>query len=1019
MAAGYLVVDIIGSKILVDDPGGGPMLRTLREEMRRFLDSELHRPSALSVTPQESQGDNIRYQVEAADFHQIADITLSTVIAAFDSGPNGKRFRYLVYSIEADTDYLPRIAAFDRISKEDGKNYHIAIEQRVHSELTDTRIIGWLRGMPHLKTKVPFQGESSLGANVHLYCSVGEDAKSTGPLRVTIDYGDLLDPNAVVWSGQKLTSALRDDRLRGAVQPFVDRYSELLPAALEMITGPDDIPCSTVIDLFPNSKGEPAWVAILRGGRIHMVWNGKTRVKIFLLGDNAKQAYSEQYSVIRHCLGILSRLTNKELQIDIFAYLNDYTASQLRLNSEPYSISASSFDSITEKTLDLEEFVDFFAKGSVLTGGRLRRDGELIGLLPIGKKGSKQTVAGEPVTISDLAVAYRAVFHAGDNEAFVSIDQHQQPTKSKVNFGGFLENTRIGRVLLEADKRFKTISCGLDPNTFIDLRRYTRERVPGFLTSSERYIERGERLAIGKWIGMRLWYYFDKKRHFFTDPNYETLTIENPHFIADAERSREDFASPKIFEEQKKDTLPPSQLLSIEHLNRYYSEYSDAFQELSELDTVVRLLGFCAWLYKARPSWLDLGELLSVELPPCFIETELPRLIAATFLSHSKQEVVELKKVKDESEVLFITPILDETVQQFFGSPDRIEDYLTGDRELTDPERASIKTEALVLFDQHKDARVRDILRSEEDVRLFANYAYTRICPGEARELENQINEDAKHVVLLTNDLVRHEKLKEEKKTRIEELSRMADAARRRMEELDLQQRHGNHDQLVQEQTEIVTQYERMLNEYERDVNECDEIRQQRKRLIDRRNDNIARLNSLKQGTGLVEIGGGVDANPKNFLFELDASNPKLIEFRRFSDIAGPEYTEMPNLEKWVTSKRTAIPPKALRKPSITAVSEQAAQINRSKASANSPGSWTAKINVGPNTLRERFYDAQKKELWITEFRSDGIQEVIVGSWESSGRIAFRRPLESGGTPNLNGPHGLKHWIRSAWRRFK
>ena len=65
----------------------------------------------------------------------------------------------------------------------------------------------------------------------------------------------------------------------------------------------------------------------------------------------------------------------------------------------------------------------------------------------------RDTLAGEPVSLADLAVAYRAVFHAGDNDAFISLDPNADPALASVNFGGHLEDTRIGAAILAADRR--------------------------------------------------------------------------------------------------------------------------------------------------------------------------------------------------------------------------------------------------------------------------------------------------------------------------------------------------------------------------------------------------------------------------------------------------------------------------------------------------------------------------------------------------------------------------------------
>ena len=77
------------------------------------------------------------------------------------------------------------------------------------------------------------------------------------------------------------------------------------------------------------------------------------------------------------------------------------------------------------------------------------------------------------------------MFHHGYNEPYISLDAHEDNCYAKVNFGGHLENTRVGHVVLEADKLFKMLSTGLDPNTHEIVKSKITEHVPDFLTEDE------------------------------------------------------------------------------------------------------------------------------------------------------------------------------------------------------------------------------------------------------------------------------------------------------------------------------------------------------------------------------------------------------------------------------------------------------------------------------------------------------------------------------------------------------
>jgi hypothetical protein len=88
-------------------------------------------------------------------------------------------------------------------------------------------------------------------------------------------------------------------------------------------------------------------------------------------------------------------------------------------------------------------------------------------------------------------------------------------------------------VVLEADKRFKTIAAGLDPNTFKDLRRSVRGVIADFWTSSEREIAGPFDAEFGQWIGTRFWFYPESIR-IETDFDSRYARIANARFTADA-----------------------------------------------------------------------------------------------------------------------------------------------------------------------------------------------------------------------------------------------------------------------------------------------------------------------------------------------------------------------------------------------------------------------------------------------------------------------------------------------------
>lgn len=540
------------------------------------------------------------------------------------------------------------------------------------------------------------------------------------PKLIIIRYADLLEKNLITHSGQTLHAALQDAFLKGEVQPYVDKYSYLLQPTVEMIFGPDSLPHHSVIDQFPVGSKQPAWVAVFRGGRIFVTTDNKSHARVFLLGDDPEKAYEENYTIIRHCLSALLPKDGSELTVEVFAYKNKYRDSELRLNLRSYKFNTSNFPPPEGKiTIDLLGLKEFFDAGGQLEGAKLDKSK---GLILYSKKGLKQTVDRKPVTLADFAATYRAIFHAGDNKAYISLDPHEDPTKVKVNFGGFLEDTKIGSVVLEADKRFKTITCGLDPNSFKDLRSHTRRTIASFLTCAERDLVSEEFSKEEKWIGTRFWFY-PESIELETDYNTTYSRIIKHQFTADAERSRDDFASLGEFERKKKATLSPSIRTNIDHLNHNYSKYSKVYREIRELTCVARLMGICAWLHAVKPDWLDLDILLSVELPPHQTEMSRDQLIAISYLSYFGPKKLTEKFVRRNSKVVFLSKILERDVEHYFKNATGVAKFLCYKYNEDIENFEKNKSEAIILLQNYKTKKVREMIKTEEDLKALASYA--------------------------------------------------------------------------------------------------------------------------------------------------------------------------------------------------------------------------------------------------------------------------------------------------------
>ena len=773
---------------------------------------------------------------------------------------------------------------------------------------------------------------------------------------ITINYSNLLDPNAIIRTGQTLRAALSDPHLKGAIQPFVDHFSRLLQPAIEMTFGPDSLPFSNVVDFYPEGSIQPAWVGIMRGGRILVSSDNNGHARVFLLGDNPKSLYMKYQSVVRHCLNGLIPTDGSKLAVEVYAYKNDYINSQLKLNLKPYVFISSHFSS-SKLPIDLAGLDEFFKSGAQLEGANLNRNG---GLVLFGKEVPNQTIANSSVSLSDFAVAYRAVFHAGDNEAFISLDPHKDPTKVTVNFGGFLENTRVGSVVLESDKRFKTITSGLDPNSHKDIRNYTRQFIPSFLSVSEQDLLRRDFSTGGKWIGTRFWFYPDSIG-IETDFNYDYAIITKPQFTADAERSKEDFISPEEFEKKKKAYLSPSIRRNIDHLNNNYVDYAFAFQEIRELGVIARLMGICSWLYDAKPNWLDLDALLSVELPPFKTERERTQLMAASFVSYLEADEIDYDYIKTKSQIIYLTPILEKKVGDYFNNPINVSKFLC-EKNGIDQDRHNIyQEEGSTIFNSNFNKQVKSIIKTKIDLKALAMYASDNIDISPPQNVDFVIREI------------------DDNKAMLDKLESEIDIIKMKMENASI----WEYNSLVSEHNQMVEQYETLWQKY---------------------NQNVDYYNQLDvEFPQIVEIGGGINLEPRNFRIRKSSNSKKLNQFENIAEKTKYEWTIIDGKDKWIRSKtKTGVSSFQNKLPDINWISKISSKTTKTSfeflttevgenywVSTSTEGSWRDLFKTEKLKYRERSFNKNTRKLHIAEFESGNLKKYVTGQFIRDDYIVF------------------------------
>jgi hypothetical protein len=434
---------------------------------------------------------------------------------------------------------------------------------------------------------------------------------------VTINYGKIVNNSILTHSGetvgdiiQKL-SASNDNQLKGLVQQYLEPYSILCHDVLLYNIYPDKIPLINIITHYPIGSERPAWVDLFREGHFQLYYN-RNLIRLFLKGDNPEKSFLKYQSVVR--LPILDLINSANLSIkniEVYVFNNDYSTTTIKFNTTPTIYTVDNIDlSPHKKLIDLASIEHFLNYGTALEAIEVDNQNNVFFY---GKSLSKQTLADHILSLSDIAVAYRSIFHCYYNTPYISLDQHKDNRYSKVNFGGYLDNTRLGYVVLEADKLFKTLVTGIDPNTNKVVKNEIKEYVPDFLTEDERLLmykvddESRE---------TRYWFYPDE---ITTVTNGNIGVINNYQFFADAERMDVDIV------------LDKSTRYTIDHLNRYYKQYEKALETYRELNTVGRIMGLINWLKQMNiKNKVKLDVLLAVKIPAFSTPGKIKKMLAVT-----------------------------------------------------------------------------------------------------------------------------------------------------------------------------------------------------------------------------------------------------------------------------------------------------------------------------------------------------------------------------------------------------
>lgn len=762
---------------------------------------------------------------------------------------------------------------------------------------------------------------------------------------VSASYADLVNPSEITQSGESIADVrgrlAQDSSAYSQLQPFLEPYARLLPDALDIVRGPAAHPRRAVADAYGPPVARPAWVDLLRGGRYVVTYDGYDLATVFAPGRTAKVAYDDAFGVLRHPLGVLQASVGGPLRVEVFAYENDYAASALRLNTNPHTFTATAFGPQPgKKPIDLQALDTFFTAGYELAGARIDLDD---GLVLVGRPGERSSLANHPTTVADLTVAYRAVFHAGHNDAFISLDPSPDPTRVRVNFGGVLEDTRLGTVVLQSDMRFKTLTSGLDPVTYSDLRESTRARVPRFMTVSERDLA-SQSTGTSGWEGTRFWFYPDSVE-IQTDIEGRTAYVEKARFAADAERSRADFDTGDEFAASKRKRLSPSIRANIDDLNARYENYAEAFPELRELTVVARLMGISSWLKEAHAGDVDLDGLLAAELPTWSTPREKPQLLSVSVFSHTGRRAPSTDEVLARATVRRIDHLLDQPLGKVFSTTETLSAFLVA----THNGGGSVAAQSAV------PRPCRDYIRTREHLKSFAELVAGRTrgaapapLAGPARQL------DASRAGL------------EQMKRELYDLERLMATS------------VATHNRYLDQHNALVEQYNAKHNQHNALAQWASGL-----------NSGVQRV--------ITMIEGGIDLAPKGFKVSRRAGSPELERMRSATPDRGVGgWTRSPRPSRRVASSaslpwRWNIATKGERAGAAAETGTDGAGNRFWATRGGSAGAWKERVVLSGGRAVERVYEPGAKELRVVDYAQGKPQTFLVVQREASGRIVFTR----------------------------
>jgi hypothetical protein len=445
-----------------------------------------------------------------------------------------------------------------------------------------------------------------------------------------------------------------------------------------------------------------------------------------------------------------------------------------------------------------------------------------------------------------------------------------------------------------------------------------------------------------------------------SDFDYKYARITNPQFTADAERSKDDFASPEEFEKKKKEKLPPSIRSNIQHLNQNYSQYAEAYPELRELNTVGRLMAISSWLKKANASWLDLDALLSVELPAFSTEREKTQMVTASLILFTESDNFDEENVKKNSKVVFLSPILDKTIKEYFVNSSNLAKFLCHKNNTSEDSASIFQSEANNIMATSGTKKAREIIGTEKDLKALAEYASSGIEAPLSPIVEQYKSEIDKG----EGDL--------------RELKQEIDRLKMSLDNSASDETYNLYNRLVNRHNSLLEKVNRYIDAYNQ-LNPYD--------------------------LHITRISGGINLEPQNFNVKRTSTSLKLEAFKGITEKAGADWRLMNDSTNWVRSRtqlggsdyRNSLPKlnwvKTITKSGDSTFEHFTTIANQDywASTASRVDSWRDLLKVDESAYRERMFNKAENVLHVAEYESGTLKNYIIGKRVSENRIVFSR----------------------------